>query len=127
MTKPVLELEARALADATAMPPLLHELGPEGARKVLDDLQAAPIDKPDVEEKWITVAADVGDVRVWVKPVGSPGASGCPPRRASLSGTRLRSHRARSGRGGPAPRGRPTADGVRDALTRRARGGGAGH
>lgn len=79
MTKPVLEPEARALADATAMPPLLHELGPEGARKVLDDLQAAPIDKPDVEEKWITVAADVGDVRVWVKPVGSSGVSGCPP------------------------------------------------
>jgi acetyl esterase len=34
-------------------------LGPDGARKVLDDLQAAPIDKPDVDEKWITVPAEV--------------------------------------------------------------------
>lgn len=63
------------LADATANPPFLYELGPEGARKVLDDLQAAPIEKPDVGEKWVTVPAEVGDVRVRVvKPVGAVGA-----------------------------------------------------
>jgi acetyl esterase/lipase len=74
MTKPVLEPEAQELADATANPPFLYELGPEGARKALDDLQAAPVAKPDVEEKWITVPAEVGDVRVRiVKPVGSQG------------------------------------------------------
>ncbi|MFD5012013.1 alpha/beta hydrolase [Streptomyces chartreusis] len=75
MTKHVLEPAAQELADATANPPFLYELGPEGARKVLDDLQAAPVEKPDVEEKWITVPADVGDVQVRiVKPVGSQGS-----------------------------------------------------
>ena len=70
----VLEEAAQAIADATSHPPFLYELGPEGARKVLDDLQAAPIGKPDVDEKWVTVPAEVGDVRVrLVKPVGSSG------------------------------------------------------
>jgi acetyl esterase/lipase len=74
MTKPVLERAAQELADATANPPFLYELGPEGARQALDDLQSAPVAKPDVEEKWITVPADVGDVRVRiVKPVGGEG------------------------------------------------------
>jgi acetyl esterase/lipase len=31
---------------------------------VLDDVQAAPIDKLAVKERWITVPAEVGDVRV---------------------------------------------------------------
>ena len=74
MSKPVLEKEAQQFADATSRPPFLYELGPEGARKVLDDLQAAPIEKPDVDEKWITVPGPVGDVRVRiVKPVGTVG------------------------------------------------------
>jgi acetyl esterase len=71
MTKPVLEDAAQGIADATSTPPLLYELGVDGARKILDDIQAAPVEKPDVDEKWITVGADVGDVRVRiVKPVG---------------------------------------------------------
>ncbi|MFC7644752.1 alpha/beta hydrolase [Streptosporangium lutulentum] len=74
MSRHVLEQAAWELAKATSNPPFLYELGPDGARKVLDDLQAAPIDKPDVDEKWITVAAGVGDVRVRiVKPVGATG------------------------------------------------------
>src|SRR5690606_17148351 len=60
----VLEPAAQAFAEATAQPPLLYELGVDGARKLLDDVQAAPIDLPDVNENWITVAAPVGDVRV---------------------------------------------------------------
>jgi acetyl esterase/lipase len=41
---------------------------------VLDDAQAAPIAKLDVDEKWTTVSAPVNDVRVRiVKPVGSTG------------------------------------------------------
>jgi len=72
MDEHILEPEAQDLADATAKPPFLYELGPDGARKVLDDIQAAPIDKPDIQEKWITVPAEVGDVRVRiVKPVGA--------------------------------------------------------
>ncbi|GCD99189.1 alpha/beta hydrolase [Embleya hyalina] len=75
MNDPILESAARALAEATANPPFLYELGAEGARKVLDDLQAAPIEKPDVEEKWVTVPADVGDVRVRVvRPAGVEGS-----------------------------------------------------
>ncbi len=60
----VLEPAARALAEATAEPPFLYELTPADARAVLDDVQAAPIDKLPVHERWITVPADVGDVRV---------------------------------------------------------------
>ena len=77
MTKPLLEPAAQALADASAKPPLLYELGVEGARKVLDDLQSAPIAKPDVAEKWIEVPAEVGRVRVRI--VRPPGASGPLP------------------------------------------------
>ncbi|WP_310722824.1 alpha/beta hydrolase [Streptomyces sp. N2A] len=75
MVEHVLEPEAQELADASATPPFLYELGPEGARKVLDDIQAAPIDKVEVgEDRWITVPARVGDVRVrLVKPVGTSG------------------------------------------------------
>ncbi|WP_053851654.1 alpha/beta hydrolase [Streptomyces sp. NRRL B-24085] len=70
----VLEPAAQDFADATAKPPLLYELGVEGARKLLDDVQAQPVEKPDVDEKWITVPAEVGDVRVRIlKPLGSSG------------------------------------------------------
>ncbi|MEU7739776.1 alpha/beta hydrolase [Nonomuraea sp. NPDC049158] len=77
MTEHILEPAAQEIADATSKPPFLYELGPEGARKVLDDIQAAPIDKLDVEEKWITVPAEVGDVRVRI--VKPPGATGTLP------------------------------------------------
>ncbi|GAA1280794.1 hypothetical protein Psi02_67000 [Planotetraspora silvatica] len=74
MSRHILEPSAQELAKATSKPPFLYELGTDGARKVLDDLQAAPIDKLDVAEKWITVAAEVGDVRVRiVKPAGAAG------------------------------------------------------
>ena len=44
----VLEPSAQGIVDATSMPPFIYELEPAAARKVLDDLQAAPIDKlPD--------------------------------------------------------------------------------
>ncbi|QWF20457.1 alpha/beta hydrolase [Nocardioides sp. LMS-CY] len=64
MSKNHLEPEAQAIADATANPPYFYEMTPEQARKVLDDVQLQPIDKPDVDEKWVTVPAEVGDVRV---------------------------------------------------------------
>jgi acetyl esterase len=75
MADHILEPAAAAVADNTSKPPFLYEIGPDAARKVLDDIQAAPIDKPDVDEKWITVRAEVGDVRVRiVKPVGTSGS-----------------------------------------------------
>jgi acetyl esterase len=70
----VLEPASQAFVEATANPPFLYELSPAEARKVLDDVQAAPIDKLPVDERWITVAADVGDVRVRiVRPQGVEG------------------------------------------------------
>jgi acetyl esterase len=74
MSKIVLETAAQAVADQTAQPPFLYQLTQAEARKFLDDIQAAPIAKPDVDDKWITVPAEVGDVRVRiVKPTGAAG------------------------------------------------------
>ncbi|MGW0557111.1 alpha/beta hydrolase [Streptomyces sp. NPDC002926] len=70
----ILERPAQELADATSNHPFLYELKPTEARKVLDDLQVAPIDKLPVDEEWITVPASVGDVQVRiVKPKGATG------------------------------------------------------
>ncbi|HWM16026.1 MAG TPA: alpha/beta hydrolase [Microbacterium sp.] len=67
----ILQPEAQAFADATSRPPFLEQRGVDGARKLLDDVQAAPIDKLDIDEEWIVVPAEVGDVRVRiVKPIG---------------------------------------------------------
>jgi acetyl esterase/lipase len=60
----VLEPASQAFVEATATPPFIYELTPADARKVLDDVQAAPIDKLTVVDRWITVPAEVGDVRV---------------------------------------------------------------
>jgi hypothetical protein len=59
----VLEPASQQLADNTSQPPFLYELGPEKARKVLDDLQAAPLEKLPVDSGWITIPAEVGEVR----------------------------------------------------------------
>ena len=70
----VLEQAAQEFADATAQPPPLHELTPAAARKVLDDVQAAPIEKLPVDDEWVTVPVAVGDVRVRiVRRAGSTG------------------------------------------------------
>jgi acetyl esterase len=72
-TRPVvLEPASQEFVDATSTPPFIYELSPEAARKVLDDVQAMPIDKLPVDERWITVPAEVGDVRVRI--VRSPDA-----------------------------------------------------
>ncbi|MFJ4172806.1 alpha/beta hydrolase [Microbacterium sp. NPDC089696] len=74
MTDHVLEPEAHAFAEATSKPPFLKDLGVEGARKLLDDVQAASIAKPDVNDEWITVPVEVGNVQVRiVKPAESTG------------------------------------------------------
>ena len=71
---PVLEPAAQDLVEATGKPPFLYELGPQAARKVLTDLQSGPVAKPDVDEEWVTVPAEVGDVRVrLLRPAGATG------------------------------------------------------
>jgi acetyl esterase/lipase len=73
----VLEPASQAFVEATARPPFLYELTPAEARAVLDDVQAAPIEKLPIEDRWLTVPADVGDVRVRI--VRPPDAVGTLP------------------------------------------------
>jgi acetyl esterase len=74
MSEVVLEPAAQTFAEATSKPPFLYELSPVAARKVLDDVQAGPVEAPAVDEKWLTVPVAVGDVRVRiVRPAGSTG------------------------------------------------------
>jgi len=73
----VLEPAAQAFVEATAKPPFLYQLTPAEARKVLDDVQAAPIDKLPVADRWITVPAKAGDVRVRI--IRPPDADGTLP------------------------------------------------
>ena len=77
-TRPVvLERASQEFVDATSTPPFIYELTPAEARKVLDDVQAAPIEKLPVDERWVTVPAEVGDVRVRI--VRPPDADGALP------------------------------------------------
>jgi acetyl esterase len=70
MSDVVLEPAAQAFAEAAAQPPFVYELPPAEARKVLDGVQAGPVDLLPVDEKRVTV----GDVPVRiVKPQGSTG------------------------------------------------------
>jgi acetyl esterase len=78
ITRPVvLEPASQEFVDATSTPPFIYELTPAEARKVLDDVQAAPIDKLPVDDRWITVPAEVGDVRVRI--VTPPDVTGTLP------------------------------------------------
>jgi acetyl esterase/lipase len=70
----ILEAAAQQLADGTAAPPFLYELDYPAARKLLDDIQAAPVEKPPIDEEWLTVPAAVGDARVRIiRPQGADG------------------------------------------------------
>jgi acetyl esterase/lipase len=66
-TAVVLEPASQAFVDETSTPPFLYELTPAEARKVLEDVQAAPIDKLPVEDHWVTVPAEVGEVDVRIE------------------------------------------------------------
>ena len=66
MSEVVLEPVAQAFAEAASKPPFIHELSPVEARRVLDDVQAAPVEAPAVDDQWLTVTAAVGDVRIRV-------------------------------------------------------------
>jgi acetyl esterase len=68
----VLEPAAQEVVEATKDPLFLSTMGPQKAREFLNQLQAAPVDRLPVDEEWITVPADVGDVRVRIiRPAGS--------------------------------------------------------
>ncbi|MFI9383974.1 alpha/beta hydrolase [Kutzneria sp. NPDC052558] len=66
----VLEPAAQELADATAKPPYLFELGPAEGRKVVDGLQAGPVDQPEVDIEELTVEGVPARI---TRPVGATG------------------------------------------------------
>jgi hypothetical protein len=53
-----LEPASQEFVEATSNPPFLYELTPAEARKVLDDVQAAPSDTSPVEDRVTTVRYD---------------------------------------------------------------------
>jgi acetyl esterase len=74
MTDSVLEAAAQEFVEALAQFPPLYEMSPADARAVIDNVQATPIEKPDVDDVWVTVPLEVGDVQVRiVKPVNAVG------------------------------------------------------
>jgi acetyl esterase len=70
-----LEKAAAAVADYLSQGPPLYELPLADTRKAIDDAQGdATVPMPDVEEAWVTVPADVGDVRALIiKPSNAEG------------------------------------------------------
>ncbi|MEV0685612.1 alpha/beta hydrolase [Nocardia sp. NPDC050378] len=70
-----LEPAAQAFVAATADPPYLYQLSPEEGRKTVDSVQDSPIEKPAVDERWVTVeGGPTGSVRVRiVRPQGTTG------------------------------------------------------
>ena len=80
----VLEPAAQQVAEAFSKPPFLYEMAPADARKVLEDAQSAPVSKLPVDEEWITVPAQVGDVRARI--IKAQGTTGMLPVIAYMHG-----------------------------------------
>lgn len=74
-SKPVLEPEAAAFAKETDSPPFLYQLPPAEGRKTVDEVQSGDIDKPEIDEEWVTVdGGPTGQVKVRiVRPAGITG------------------------------------------------------
>lgn len=73
-TPSVLEKAAAEFAAATAQPPFLFELAPVEGRKVLDGFQLGEIEKPAVDEEWVTIDGSTRFLRARiVRPAGSTG------------------------------------------------------
>ncbi|WP_371574669.1 alpha/beta hydrolase [Streptomyces sp. NBC_01314] len=73
--RPVLEPAAAGFAEATANPPYLFDLSPLEGRKTVDEVQSGDIEKPPVDEEWVTVpGGPTGEVRARiVRPAGAEG------------------------------------------------------
>lgn len=62
-----LEKAAAAVVEYLSQGPALYELPVADTRKAIDDAQAdGTVPMPEVEEAWVTVPADVGDVRALI-------------------------------------------------------------
>jgi acetyl esterase/lipase len=64
--KVVLEPAAQQFVEAAAEPPFLYELTVPEARKVLDDAQSSPVDKPRVVDSWLQIPSPGGSVGIRV-------------------------------------------------------------
>jgi acetyl esterase len=75
VSAPVLESAAQAFAEATANPPFLFDLPPAEGRKAVDEVQSGDVDKPEIDEEWVTISGGpTGEVKVRiVKPRGATG------------------------------------------------------
>ena len=75
VSAPVLESAAQAFAEATANPPFLFDLPPAEGRKAVDEVQSGDVDKPEIDEEWLTISGGpTGEVKVRiVKPRGATG------------------------------------------------------
>jgi hypothetical protein len=82
----VLEPASQAFVEATAAPPYLYDLTPDQARKVLDEVQSAPIDKLPVDERPARAEGTlpVGPARRWIVREGA--AHGLDPGRMAIAG-----------------------------------------
>jgi len=74
----VLEPAAQAFADANAAAPFLFELGPEGGRRVLDEVQSGDVAKPDVEIEELRIGGGPSG-EVALRLLRPPGAKGTLP------------------------------------------------
>jgi acetyl esterase len=69
-----LEEAALALTEALSKAPPLTQVPLADARKAVEAAQSAPIPTPDIDERWITIPSDFGDVGVrLVRPQGVEG------------------------------------------------------
>ncbi|RBL98934.1 esterase [Glutamicibacter soli] len=70
-----LEPAAQAFVEATSQPPFLYQLAPEDGRAAVDGVQDDPIEKPEVQEKWMEIpGGPAGTVKVRiVKPADATG------------------------------------------------------
>jgi acetyl esterase len=72
---PVLEPEAAEFVKANDTPPFLYQLPPAEGRKIVDEVQSGDIDRPAIDEEWVTVeGGPTGSIKVRiVKPAGASG------------------------------------------------------
>jgi acetyl esterase len=74
MTAYKLEKPAQELAEAFSKFPALNEIPIADARGALDGGEEAPIPMPEVDESWVTVRSEFGEVQVrLVRPIGAVG------------------------------------------------------
>ena len=76
--RPILENAAREFCEATANPPYLFDLGPTEGRKVVDQVQAGEVERPDVDVEDSSVPGGPGG-QVSVRILRQKGATGSLP------------------------------------------------